>query len=55
MLTMLHRLLPTTYPDQMALDASRDLPMLQDWIARIYRRLERVDPSCILEGPRNPA
>ena len=51
MLTMLHRLLPTTYPDQMALDASRDLPMLQDWIERIYGRLEHVDPSSILEGP----
>ncbi len=49
MLTMLHRVLPTTYPDQMELDAGRGLPLLQAWISRIYARLEHVDPESILE------
>ena len=49
MLTMLHRLLPTTYPDQMELDAGRGLPLLQAWISRIYNRLEHVDSERILE------
>jgi hypothetical protein len=49
MLTMLHRVLPTTYPDQMELDAGRGLPLLQAWISRIYTRLEHVDHEGILE------
>jgi hypothetical protein len=46
---MLHRVLPTTYPDQMELDAGRGLPLLQAWISRIYARLEHVDHQSILE------
>ncbi len=49
MLTMLHRVLPTTYPNQMELDAGRGLPLLQAWIARIYSRLEHVDYEGILD------
>jgi hypothetical protein len=49
MLTMLHRVLPTTYPDQMELDAGRGLPLLQAWISRIYSRLEHVDHNGILD------
>ena len=49
MLTMLHRVLPTTYPDQMELDAGRGLPLLQAWISRIYNRLEQIDHERILK------
>lgn len=49
MLTMLHRVLPTTYPDQMELDAGRGLPLLQAWISRIYTRLEQIDHERILK------
>jgi len=49
MLTMLHRVLPTTYPDQMDLGAGRGLPLLQAWISRIYARLEHVDHRSILD------
>ncbi|MEM1433914.1 MAG: phosphotransferase [Pseudomonadota bacterium] len=49
MLTMLHRLLPATYPEQMDLDAERGLPLLEAWIGRIYARLEHVGHERILE------
>jgi thiamine kinase-like enzyme len=52
MLTMLHRLLPTTDPGQMELEAGRGLPLLQAWISRIYSRLEHVDYRNIFSQSR---
>jgi thiamine kinase-like enzyme len=52
MLTMLHRLLPTTDPGQMELEAGRGLPLLQAWISRIYSRLEYVDYRNIFSQSR---
>lgn len=52
MLTMLHRVLPTTYPEQMDLGNGRGLPLLQAWISRIYARLEPVEHESILDRAR---
>ena len=49
MLSMLHRLLPTVYQDDMDLDAERGLPLLKAWISRIYARSEGFDFEAALQ------
>lgn len=50
MLTMLHRILPTLYQDQMDLGDDRGPQMIQEWVDKIFRKVENIQFDNILES-----
>ena len=54
MVTMLHRLLPTTFPGMMAEDSGRGLDALRAWLQRIYARVAVIRIDDLLQPPATP-
>ena len=53
MLSMLHRVAPVMVQDHLELGEARGPELMQSWISKTFKRLERVDFETILE--RMPA